>query len=80
MTASHGEVLHRLGAKLDTLDLDPDETAALHTLLAAAADTEVSGYTATTFTGLLTTTTFPTLQPTRPTSGFASYGAGTSST
>ena len=76
MAASPDEVLHRLGAKLDALELDHDETAALHTLL-TSHDAEVSGYTATTFTGLLTTTAFPGLRPTRPTSGFAGFGEGT---
>ena len=51
MAASPDEVLHRLVAKHDPLDLTADEHALVCDLL-TPADAEVSGYT-TSFTGML---------------------------
>ena len=75
MAASPDQVLHRLGVKLDTLDLTADEHALLCDLL-TPADAEVSGYT-TSFTGMLSGMTLNPPQP-RPgsTNIIASSGNG----
>ena len=71
MAASPDQVLHRLGVKLDTLDLTADEHALLADLL-TPADAEVSGYTAS-FTGMLSGMT---LNPPLPRPGSTNLLAG----
>ena len=74
MTATPDQVLHRLGAKLDSLDLTADEHALLCDLL-TPADAEVSGYT-TSFTGMLSGMT---LNPPLPRPGSTNLLAGSGS-
>ena len=75
MTATPDQVLHRLGVKLDTLDLTADEHALLCDLL-TPADAEVTGYTAS-FTGMLSSMTLnPPLPRPGNTSILAQNGNG----